>query len=360
MKSRNVGAATKLEDLWAEALKLPPDAVVVEAHLLKLLHQVFDSKTRTYAYAPITQLLAKYDNPDLDSHSIQKTADNDDPARFDARSLCSMVVVPWIQSIDSPLGLNSDPYVNNSFRVREFSSEFRSAQRRKEDWDALVTLFDHVEEDADLAKPLLLQSLLIVRALREQQTVAFPIPQRASLQNTLGAVERFLQTRSGGARLQAVGFAVFDAIGKLWGIFDDVHTEPVNASDTSSGKPADIVCRKEGKIVMACEVKDRDLNLELLNDAIKTARLEKVTELFALIRGKKQEHEDAIRDRVDREFANGMNIYLMESMDFFRLVLAFMGEDGRQIFLQSVVTGMDKMNLPFDARKEWSTILSEL
>lgn len=359
MKSRNVGAATKLDALWTEALTLPVDAVVVPDHILNLLRQVFASKTRTYAYAPLTQLLAKYDNPELNAHSIQ-AGNSDDPTTFDARSLCSRVVVPWIQSIDSPLGLNADPYVNNSLRVREFSAEFRSAQRRKEDWDALVTLFDHVEEDAAIAKSALLQSLLIIRAIREEQIVAYPIPQRASLQNTLGAVERFLQTPSGGARLQAVGFAVFDALGKLWGIFDDVHTEPVNVSDTSSGKPADIVCRKDGRIVMACEVKDRDLSLELLNDAIKTARLEEVKELFALIRGKRQEHEDAIRDRVDREFSNGMNIYLMESTDFFRLALAFMGEDGRQIFLRSVVTGMEKMNLAFDARKEWSNILTQL
>jgi hypothetical protein len=54
----------------------------------------------------------------------------------------------------------------------------------------------------------------------------------------------------------------------------------------ASGKSADVVCRRDGEVIMACEVKDRDLNIEMLHGTITNARLERVGELFALIRGK--------------------------------------------------------------------------
>jgi len=157
--------------------------------------------------------------------------------------------------------------------------------------------------------------------------------------------------------LQVVGFAVFDALRKTWGIFDEVITSPVNVSDASSGKSADVFCRRDGEVVMACEVKDRDLNIEMLHGTITNARLEKVTELFALIRGKDPSHEKEMTTRIDREFKHGMNVYLLESDSFLVLVLALIGETGRQHYLRSIVEGMAMMNFPFESKRDWAKLL---
>ncbi len=351
--------AEKLDSLWADVLKADRDKALAPLLPTSLVEQIFKSSTRSYAYALITQLLAKYDDPERDARCIQKAKGSDDPARFDARSMCSHVVVPWERSIGSPLGLSTDPYVNNSLRVSDFSPENRGAQRQKEDWDALVQLLELVQRHPNLAGPILSKCLLIVRQLREDQQVEYPTPQRASLGDCLKAVDRFLQTPSGGARLQLLGFAVFDALRLTWNVFDEVLTSPVNVSDKSSGKAADVVCRKNGQVVIACEVKDRELNLEVLDAVINNARLEKVRELFTLVRGKDLSHEESISGRIDREFKHGMNVYLLDCDGFFALVLALIGEPGRQHFLRSVIDGMTHMNLGYDTRREWSRILAE-
>jgi hypothetical protein len=353
-------ARNKLDRLWSDAQGLPAGASLVPAELKERLEQIFQSRTKTYQYAVITQLLAKLDDPVRDARCIQKMEGESDPSRFDARSLCSKVVLPWERESGSPLGLKDDPYVNNPMLVPDFALAYQHKQKDKKSWGLLVALLDHVQEHPDWALPLLTQALLMVRLLREGQEVKFPTPQRASLQDTLSVTHGFLKTKSGGARLQVVGFAVFDAIRKTWGIFDEVTTAPVNASNSSSGKSADVVCRRAGKVVLACEVKDRDLNIEMLHGVITNARLEKVNELFMLIRGKDASHDQEMTTRIDREFKHGMNVYLLESDSFLALVLALIGESGRQHFLRSVVEGMEMMNLPFESKRDWAKLLEAM
>lgn len=354
------GSRTELDALWAEARTLVAGKLLVPKELNERLEKVFRSKTKTYQYAVVTQLLAKLVDPTKDARCIQKLEGDSDPSRFDARSLCSKVVVPWEREIGSPLGLKDDPYVNNPMRVPDFAMAYQHKQKDKNAWAELVGLFEHVQAHSSSVRPLLLQTLLRIRTLREEQTVKFPTPQRASLPDTLSVTHAFLKTKSGGARLQVVGFAVFDAMRKTWRIFDEVITSSVNASDASSGKPADIVCRRAGEVIMACEVKDRDLNIEMLHGTITNARLEKVGELFALIRGKDASHEKEMTTRIDREFKHGMNVYLLESDPFLALVLALIGEAGRQHYLKSIEEGMVMMNLPFESKRDWAKLLEEI
>ena len=351
------GIRPKLDLLWTEARSYPAGRSLVPVDLKERLEKIFASKTKTYQYAVVTQLLAKWDDPTKDARCIQKLEGDLDPSRFDARSLCSKVVVPWEREVGSPLGLKDDPYVNNPMRVPDFSLAYQHKPKDKRTWAELVALFEHVQQHPTSARVLLLQTLLMIRVLREEQDVKFPTPQRASLQDTLAVTHDFLKTKSGGARLQVVGFAVFDAMRKTWGIFDEVITSPVNASDASSGKSADVVCRRAGEVILACEVKDRDLNVEMLHGTITNARLEKVTELFALIRGKDASHEQEMTTRIDREFKHGMNVYLLESDSFLALVLALIGEAGRQHYLNSIVEGMVQMNIPFESKRDWARSL---
>lgn len=346
-----------MDRLWSEVQLLPSGASLVPEAWKERIEQIFQSRTKTYQYAVINQLLAKLDDPARDARCIQKLEGDSDPSRFDARSLCSKVVVPWERASGSPLGLKDDPYVNNPMRVPDFSMAFQHKQKDKRNWGQLVALLEHVQEHPGSAQALLKQALLMVRTIREGQVVKFPTPQRASLHDTLMVAQDFLKTKSGGARLQLVGFAVFDALRKSWGIFDEVTTAPVNAADASSGKPADVVCRRAGKVVLACEVKDRDLNIEMLHGVITNARLEKVSELFTLIRGKTASQDEEMTARIDREFKHGMNVYLLESDSFLALVLALIGEPGRQHFLRSVVEGMKLMNLPFESKRDWARLL---
>lgn len=346
-----------LDRFWAEALAYDALGEIPSAQV-DAIEQVFTSSTKAYAHALITQLLAKLNDPIRDARCIQRIKGLDDPRRFDARSICAKVVVPWERSIGSPLTMSTDPYVSNSLRIQQFSVEHRESQREKKGWDALLSLLDACEQDISIARRCMLAVLLRVRALRDRLSIAYPNPQRASLQDTLLAIERFLETPSGGARLQVATYAVFDAMRSAWGLFDEVITAPVNSSDRASGNAGDVICMKSGAVVMACEAKDRDLSLELLEDAIKKARLKHVRELFALVRGKVAANDEEFATRIDREFKHGMNVYTFEANAFLALCLALLGEPGRRAFLQAMASGLDLMHQPFETKREWAVILA--
>lgn len=241
---------------------------------------------------------------------------------------------------------------------QNFPKPIGEANDKKADWDAMIELLDLAESKPGSATRMLKQILRMVRTKREEQQVDFPIPQRASLADTMMAVDRFLSTSSGGARLQLLGFAVFDAMRTSWGVFDEVITSPVNASDTAMGKAGDIICKKDGRVILACEVKDRDLSLELLDSAIQNARIGHVRELFALVRGRTGADDEKTQSRVDREFKHGMNVYLLDCDSFFALILALIGESGRQMFLSAVVDGMAHMNLAYDIKRDRAKVLA--
>jgi hypothetical protein len=42
------------------------------------------------------------------------------------------------------------------------------------------------------------------------------------------------------------------------------------------------------------------------------------------------------------------------------LVLALIGEAGRQHFLKSIEEGMVMMNLPFESKRDWAKLLEEV
>jgi hypothetical protein len=86
-----------LDRFWAEALAYDALGEIPSAQV-DAIEQVFTSSTKAYAHALITQLLAKLNDPIRDARCIQRIKGLDDPRRFDARSICAKVVVPWERS----------------------------------------------------------------------------------------------------------------------------------------------------------------------------------------------------------------------------------------------------------------------
>jgi hypothetical protein len=329
------------------------------AGLSETIHTLIHSATKTYRYPVITQLLAKLVNPQLDCRCIQATREHGVNDSFDARSVCHEVVVPWEFANNSPLGGSREPYINNPLRVQEFSEQYRSGQKNKAHWDLLVSLFSYLESNPDALELAFRQALLEVKRLQKDLVIQYPIPLRLSLFGTLRYVNAFLAKKSGGERLQLICYALMNGLAAHWGIWTEVRTSKINASDTSEKKAGDVVCYKDGEIVLAIEVKDQDLTLELLESFIRNARIDNVSELLAFVNWKNLGAKQALQTKIDSEFANGMNIYAVDAMEFLSLALVLMGEDGRKSFIECVCSGLDTMNCSFATKKEWARILGD-
>jgi len=353
----NIEEAQKTLDLFWSEIEQTDLGKDIERSLSSAISTLLQSKTKSYRYVLPTQLLAKVVNSEANATCLQKKSGV--IGRFDARTLCKSVVVPFERKQGNPLGGSPEPYVNNPLRVPEVSSTYRNAQKDKDGWDQLCSILKQVQEcgDKDFPERVFKQVLLEIRRIQQAQVVTYSIPQRISLEHALRMLQAFLDPRTGGSRLQAVCVALFKTIGELWGIYDEVLSAVVNASDASGNRPADIDCRKGGQTVLAVEVKDRIVTLQLLEDKIATIRNTGVQELLFLIRSKPIVESDRVIQRVQKEFSYGQNIYLLHVDVFIEQVLSLIGEEGRRLLLKQIGDALEKFRLDFKDRKDWANFL---
>lgn len=338
----------------------PPDPLGESHELTPLIRDCLRSPALTYHYVLPTQLLAKAADPALDTHAIQ--AGYPSPGAFDARTVAHDVIVPFDRENERVLGGSPEPYVNNPLRVPGVTTEYRTAQKNKADWDKLVTVLDAVEknEDAAFARSVFDQVLFEIYRMLADVAVVYPTPNRISLERTNQLIQQYLAAKSGGERIEVICTALFRTIGRKFGLFDEVRREKVNVADAPSGMSADIECWFEGEIVLLVEVKDRELTLVQLDSKLDAARARHISELlFVAEQGKEGQALDAIETRIVSEFVSGQNVYVVRFSDFSLGILILFGEDGRVDFLREVGAELDRVNARIEHRKAWAELLKQ-
>lgn len=339
----------------------PQDPLGPVNDLIPLIHTCQTAITKTYHYVLPTQLLAKCVDPALDCHRLQ--AGSGVPGAFDARSLAHVVIVPFDQANYRVLGGSEEPYVSKPLRIPAVTPAYRDAQKRKGEWDALVTVLDAVEQTGDerFTKQVFRQVLFEVYRLLAAAHVVYATPNRISLDGTHRLVAQFLAGKSGGDRLEAVATALFQIIGERFHLFSAVRREKVNAADSSSGMVADIECSVDGRVVLLVEVKDRSLTLIQLDAKLDAARSRHISEILFLAQQEKEAGESGqIDERIAAEFTSGQNIYVSNLNDFALGILILLGEDGRVDFLGRVGAELDRANSAIQHRRAWAGLLRQV
>lgn len=161
--------------------------------------------------------------------------------------------------------------------------------------------------------------------------------------------------------MQAVAAGLFAAIGKVLSLFHHVRSKHVNVADVQAGSAADLEClSKDGSVVMAVEVRDRQLTLTDVQDKLQSTREKGVRELLYLVRhtaeGKDAQH---IEDLSRREFAAGQNVYVCELNQFLHAAMILLREQGRRIMLESIGTELDE-RADLSDRQTWRDLLGSL
>ena len=316
-----------------------------------------NSRSKTYRYVLPTQLLAKVTDPRLDCRSIQATSNL--TAAFDARSLAQDVIVPFDRAHHSVLGGAPEPYANNPLRIPAIISSERGAQKYKEDFDDLVLVLEYAQQHPTLAPAFLDVVLREINLRLSTSLIVYPVPNRTSLEQTSKIIASFLTERTGGLRMQALVSALFRALGKQFGIFSDVRSGSINAADASTGSAADVECiGAKGDVVLAVEVKDRQLTLRQITDKLPAVRAKGIAEVLFLIQGGIESGEkEVVRDTQRKEFAAGQNLYVTDFREFLNSCLILLGERGRRMFLQSVGDELDAKRADLTHRQKWRDLL---
>ena len=336
----------------------PPDPLMDRPELIALIRASLTSATKSYHYVLPTHLLAKCVNPALDPRSIQVSYGG--PGAFDARSLAHQVIVPFDQANFGALGGAPEPYANNPLRVPGVTSAYASAQKQRSDWAKLIHALDQVQnaDDPEFTERVFDQVLVEIYRLLDTVRVAYPTPNRVSLDATYRLCDTFLAEKSGGDRMEAVATALFQTIGDRFGLFDEVRREKVNAADRSSGMSADIECRSKGQVILLIEVKDRALTVVQLTAKLDRARSERIVEILFIAQGLPQSgEEDTITRRIAQEFTSGQNVYVANFNDFALGIFILLGEEGRVDFLRRVGPELDRGASAIQHRRRWAELL---
>ncbi len=362
-QSNEQDAARWLREAWEEALSSD----------LKQTDETFDDIHRSglvsIRYALITQLLGKFVRPSRDALCLQRGEPEGAEAagRWDPRSFCNKVIVPWIQDSDSVLGTSTDPYVSKPLRRRRLD-DWSTPLRQRAEWESLVTILREVqnsESQAFIERTLRRCLRSIARRYQELQ-ISFPVPHRASLQQTIAIADRFLSERSGGERLLIVADALMRTLGKAFGLFDEVLRQGVNEADAASNAAGDIVClrnddeRSPERVVLAVEVKDRNLTLVELNASIQKARNRCVPVVLFLVSGLEPADKDTMEKRIAEEWSLGTNIHFLSLKDLMRVSLCLVHERSRIEFLREIGAGINKLAVQPTLRLDWSNLLADM
>lgn len=357
-------AAAKLDAMWrkveadAEAGRLRDEAL--SPQLVKDIRASVNSKYKTYAYVLPTQLLAKLTEPKTDARSLQ--AKDRRRGAFDARSLCHKVVVPFDKAHENVLGGSPEPYANNPLRVPSLTRKHRDAQKDQDGWDRLCRVVAAVEKargPRDVER-FLRQVLVEVYRRLEGTRVTYPVPKRVSLAKAMTMVSDFLAERSGGDRLLAVVAALLETVRTETGMFGEIKRAKATTADSAAGMVADIECYgRNGKLLLAVEVKDRELQLVHVQAKLRSARAEGITELLFVVQSSVAAASGtAIAELADREFVSGHNVYVLDFPKLAEGLLSLIGEKGRGSFLRHVGNSLDGYSLSVVHRRRWAELLS--
>jgi len=350
----------ELERAWTESIGSAGSHSTVPDEIQEAVRRCINSPTKTYRYVLPTQTLAKVVEPALDSRSLQEGSGLD--GSFDARSLCHAVVVPFDRANHSVLGGAPEPYVNNPLRIPGILPEHRGAQKNKAGFDDLCNVVDFLEANPNSAGSILDCIVGEMRTRLGAVQVVYPVPNRASLKQTQLVVEGFLRERTGGVRLQAVSTAIFRTIGVHFRLYHHVDSARIHAADASTGSVADLTCCDEHhEIVLAVEVKDRELQIRHVQDKLPAVREQGVRELlFVVTSGIAESDMEPVQDLIEREFVTGQNVYAVPFDRFFESCLILFGEMGRREFLVHVGQAIDDIKADLIHRQAWRDLLQGL
>ena len=354
-------AKQRLAELWAQQ-SAPGESTPLDipADIAGAIEAAVTSRTKTYRYVLPTQLLAKLVDPTLDCRSVQSQCGL--TGAFDARSLCHKVIVPFDRANNNVLGGSGEPYVNNPLRIPAFAPAALAAQKDRVGFTSLCRVLDYAEENPRNVERLYVEVLRRIRHQLENTQVQFPAPRRLSKRQCEQALGGFLSERSGGARMQAVCTALFRTLGERLHLFSRVESANVNAADAATGRVADIECfGDDERIVFGAEVKDRELTLRQGEEKTANVREKRIAEFLFLVRaGVSPEEQPAVEERVQREFSQGHNLYIVEFLEFLGTCLVLLGEEGRSVLVQRVGEELNERRADLAHRCAWRDRLQRL
>lgn len=356
---------TWLDEQWQRVLQ--EDGVEIDPEI----NHFVDSHVASIRFAIFTQLLGKIADPRRDLICLQRGDARpgvaSGGARWDPRSFCVAVVVPWNNDNERVLGGSQDPYVSNPLRRPRLDKGLVNVRAGDRDnWQALVGYLGNLQSaHHDEIINAFVKCLQCVAVRLQQQRIDYPTPNRVSLDQMCQVLDFFLATPSGGLRSQIVATALMRVLGDAFSIFSRVEGQGLNEADRARNMPGDIMCyhgsgRPENpeEVRLVVEVKSGSLRLVELQGSILKARTNYISNFLLATPGVHEDDKDTVDSAVHAEFVQGLNVYVTSIGDIVRSTFMLLAEERRTEFLNEIGRELDDRAAPLADRSEWFDILA--
>lgn len=334
------------------------EAETVTDKTANLISSVLTSSHKTYRYILVNALLAKATNKEIDALSLQKG--NGEKGKYDARTLCHKVIVPFEKlKLQGCIGNSNEPFLNKPARFVSLSTS--NAVRAGHDKEILITVIKilssiHSSEDA---YKYLKSAMVILKDNHEAYLKKF------SIGDTLIDVSEFSQlildyiykitnhTMNGEICPLVVAELERLYLGKDY----KVIPHKVNESGSSSKEVGDIdIYDLEGTLVNAIEVKDKNFSEQDVLHAVSKFRQANLSSSLFIYGKNVVFDEDAVYQELRKIGREGHYCCLISILNYAKLRIFNL----ELVTLRDFVDGLLKFSKRINAKNDTINIIKEI
>lgn len=344
-------ASLILERALAESKPLNDD-------IAKAISSVLRGSHKTYRYILVNALLAKATNKDVDALSLQKGDGR--KGKYDARSLCHNVIVPFEKlKLQGCLGDSNEPFLNKPARFVTLSvNNAVRAGKDRETLESLITILSQIST-SEQAYEYLKSAMVVLKENHEEYLKKF------SVGDALIDVSEFSQlvldyiykitnhTMDG----EVCPLVVAELEQLYLGMDYKVVPHKVNESGSSSKEVGDIdVFDSEGTLVNAIEVKDKNFSEQDVVHAITKFRQANLSSSLFIYGKNVTFDEDAVFDALKKIGREGHYCCLISILNYAKMRIS----DLKVVTVRDFVDGLLKFSKIINAKDNTINAIKEI
>lgn len=322
------------------------------------IYSVLTGSLKTYRYILVNALLAKATNQAVDPLSLQKG--DGKQGKFDARSLCHKVIVPFERlKLQGSLGDSNEPFLNKPARFVTLSTDNAvRAGRDRETLENVIRVLSSVTT-SEIAYKYLKSAMAVLKQNHENYLKKF------SIGDALIDVSEFSQlvldyiykitnhTMDGEICPLVVAELERLYLGKDY----KVVPHKVNESGSSSKEVGDIdIFDSEGTLVNAIEVKDKNFSEQDVIHAISKFRQANLTSSLFIYGKNVSFDEDAVFQALKKIGREGHYCCLISILSYAKMRIA----DLKVVTIRDFVDGLFKFSKLINAKDDTINIIKTI
>lgn len=310
---------------------------------------LFSSNMQAFREVLIGCCLARILDSEVDVRLVYV---NQGEKSFNGRTLDEKVVNPFLKEHEIPS--SKGPYLAVFRRSVNLVPDTAKGMRDKAGFIAMLRILDVLGGSSrDEAREILRHLLVEFVHLRNRATISLARINRLSLEQHLALVGRLLDVKSGGLIPVILSVAGMRSIDHIYGLGWKIAWQGINVADAASGAGGDITVLRDGKVLFAVEVTEREIDGARVRSTFASKISPQALQDYLFFYTLSPPSESAV-SVAKAYFAQGHDINFLSVSDWLKTVLTTVRQDGRAHFTTAIIDLLDTADTPSKIKVAWN------